>query len=442
MLRAAHPAPAAGLCVRERLIIFGAALATRLVWVVVVGELPAGDAADYDEIALNVLSGDGFVARENWFGFSMYSWRAPAYPLVLTALYGLLGYSHLPVLILQSFIGAATAVLIFDLARALHPPSALLAGGFTAVYEPLVRVTCTVSTEPLFIFLMVLAVRLLTRSHCVSADGDDRAAGWVLCGLAIGAAALTRPVGLLLWPVQVLMWYSPKRRRAASVRSSTRRTLWLSLGVILALTPWTLRNYRIHEALIPISTHGGFIFARSNAPEPDWKKGEQGWRIGRELFVSMPTEMQRNRYWFAQGLESIRSNPAHYVRLAGEKFLRFWYFYEPEYNLWFMSLLPFFAAGWGRYWRRDRYSLISALACSTVATFCLVLYAPVRFRLALEPFFIVFATSFVRDFWDRHGTKRTIGAIGTVVVANGVLWWQGEALRKSLLLVLVSWGLG
>ena len=54
-----------------------------------VGEIPNGDTSDYDEIAINLLLGKGFVATGNWFGFELRSWRPPLYPMFLASLYGL-----------------------------------------------------------------------------------------------------------------------------------------------------------------------------------------------------------------------------------------------------------------------------------------------------------------------------------------------------------------
>lgn len=425
-------------------IIFAAALAMRLFQVLTVGEIPTDDTADYDEIALNLLSGEGFVARENWFGFDMYSWRAPAHPFLLAAIYHVFGYDHTAPLIIQALIGAATAVVVYDLGRHLHPASAFLAGGLVAVYGPLIRATSTLSTEPLFILLTVTAVHQLTLSERLQLESTHLRYRLciVLCGILIAAAALTRPVGLVLLPVQVGIWYW--RARAVSGRGSGwfGRSLWLSLGVVVLIAPWTLRNYRVHDALVPISTHGGFIFAHSKTSDPDWRKKEQAWRIDREVFERMPTEIVRDRYWIQQGLDYIRTNPAHYVQLVGECLLRFWYFFEPQYNFWFMSVLPFCLAGVVRYGGRDRYLLLTSLITASIAVFTLILYASVRFRLTLEPFFLLYASSYLRDYWDRLGPERSTRTIGLVVLLNGLIWWQDEVLRRLLLGFIRQWNLG
>ncbi len=60
--------------------LFGGALAIRIFYVSLGYEVSPQDTSDYDEIALNLLQDGEFVARSNWHGFEMRSWRAPFYP--------------------------------------------------------------------------------------------------------------------------------------------------------------------------------------------------------------------------------------------------------------------------------------------------------------------------------------------------------------------------
>jgi 4-amino-4-deoxy-L-arabinose transferase-like glycosyltransferase len=405
--------------------LFALALALRLAYVLQEYPVPPQDTPDYDEIALNLLRGEGFVARQNWFGFEMRSWRAPFYPFFLAAVYGVCGHSHLAVEVVQAAVGATTVVLLCGLGLRLWPAAALPAGIFAAVYGPLVVSAGEVMSEVWFTFWLVLAAYLL------SAPGSRRAL--LGGGAAIGLAALTRPVGLLLWPAFILAEWSARRG------AGLRRGLWVGLALGATLLPWTARNYLVHGALVPISTHGGFIVARSNAAQPDWRR-EQGWGIARETFAQLPSEVERDRRWRSQGLEFIRSHPGAYLGLAAERFLRFWYFFQPGYNFWFMLLLPFFAAGLWRYGRREEFLLLSGLIAFSLAAFCLVLYSSVRFRLPLEPFFILFAAAAAEDLVRRRGRRAWL-LLGGAAALNLACWWQGEALRGLVLECLRGWGL-
>ena len=410
--------------------LFALAAAMRLGYASLGVEVPSQDTADYDEIAANLLAGEGFVARENWFGFDMRSWRAPLYPGFLAAVYGLFGSSHVPVKIAQSLLGAATAVLVYAIARAIRPQAALVAGVAASLYLPLVASASEVMTETLFTFLLVLALYLSISTRPTEEDGGPRL---MTVGVAIGLAALTRPVALLLWPMEML-----HSQLAGTGR--WRRCLWISLGVVATVAPWTARNFQVHSAFVPISTHGGFVFARSNGPSPDWKRAD-GWRIEKRTFERMPGEVERDRYWLAQGMQRVSGNPALYLRWVGERFLRFWYFFRPGYNFPFMVVLPLFAAGFLLFWRRRGFDLLAAVIVAFVFTFSTLLYGSARFRLPLEPLFILFAAAFAQFAWQRWGAGRTSALLGGLIAANGLVWLYEDRARAGLLGLLEAGGL-
>ena len=411
-----------------RWIVFGAAFLLRLGYIAQGGEVPPQDTPDYDEIALNLLAGEGFVARDAFHGAAMYSWRAPFYPFFLALVYLLCGYDHLWVKIAQALVGAATAVLIYDLGRRLYPPAALSAGLLLAVYGPLAASPNEVMTETWFAFWLVLAVHLLISPPAAAATL------WLGGGLAIGLAALTRPAGLLLLPAFALaaLWH----RQA----QWGRRTLWVGLGLCLAVGPWTLRNYLVHDAFVAISTHGGFIVARSNADNPDWRQ-PHAWGIQPSFMERFPTEVERDRYWWRQGLSWIAAHPAAYAQLVGERLLRFWYFMRPQYNFWLMVILPFFLAGLYHFWNRDGFFILSAFMGLSLAVFCLLLYGSSRFRLPLEPFFCLFAAAYLSAQRPHWSTPRTLTILGTVVGANVILYFGSAVLHQWVLNILTLWNL-
>ena len=418
--------------------VFIFALAIRLGNILISGERPGGDTSDYDEIALNILSGEGFVARENWHGFELRSWRPPLYPIFLATIYAVFGHDHLPVMLVQALLGAGAVLLLYLLSGRLHPPSALATGIIGSLYGPIIDGVNTVMSETVFTFLVLLSIHLCVRYVAGRAEPHEREQrsvqvrerwGWFATGVTIGLAALTRPAGLALWPVALLLpLWERNSGRAAVVQ--WRGWLLLSLGALMCLAPWTVRNYQVHDSFVAISTQAGFIFARSNTAEPAWRQ-ERGWGIERRVFERLPSEIERDRHWFRAGFEFIQAHPAWYLRLAMEKFLRFWYFMRPDYDFWYMSILPFFALGLWRYGGTEHFRYLSAFGVASLTLFCFVLYGSARFRLPLEPLFIVFATAYLCDNWQRRRAYTAL-AVGLVVVLNAVCWWQEESLRQLI----------
>lgn len=420
--------------------IFVLALIVRLGYVAADLPVPAQDTSDYDEIAANLLAGEGFVARGNWYGYALRSWRAPFYPFFLAAVYGIWGHSHLAVRLLQSLVGAGAAVLVYRLALLAVPRAALLAGVLAALYGPLAVSATEVMTETWYTFWSLLSVLLLwpvstapasAPHHGPHAHSPARA---ILGGAVLGLAALTRPVGLLLWPALALTAWS------TAGMAGLRRALTVGAATLCVLAPWTARNYHVHHALVPIATHGGFIIARSNADAPAWRQ-EHGWGIRPSVFARTPSEVERDRIWLRQGLDWIRSHPKAYLGLAAERFMRLWYFLRPDYNFWFMLMLPFAVAGLWHLGGRRELRLIVIFLILSVLVFSLVLYGAARFRLPLEPLLLILSAGTVVDGWRRLGPRVMSTLLAAAIALNLLLDWQDEVVRLALVNLLEQGGL-
>ena len=406
-------------------VIFCGALVVRLLHLYVGDAVPPQDTPDYDEIAANLINGDGFVSRENWFGYDMRSWRAPFYPFFLATVYALFGYSHLAVQLLQCGVGAATAVLVYRCAGLIRPAIAWGVGLLCIVYGPLVDVAREVMTETWFVFWVVLAVYLLLQVLLV--EGSHRRLYWA-AGAAVGMAALTRPEGITIWAAFGITAIWQLRGRGVALAS------WIGVALAVVLVPWSIRNYAIHGSFVPITTHGGFILARSHAPTPDWRL-EKGWGIEKGVFDQMPSEAERDLYWRAQGWTHIRSDPGRYLRYSAERFLRFWYFLRPGYNLWFMIVLPLFLAGAIRLGGRPEFRLLGVYILLSVFLYTFVLYGSTRFRLPLEPFFLVFAGAYVSQLAQQ--TRKGASLLVAAIVAINILFYTiQDPLRCAVLSVL------
>ena len=412
--------------------LFAGAAALRILYVSVAPEAPPQDTPDYDEIARNLLSGAGFVSHENWFGHPVRSWRAPGYPLMLAAVYGVAGPDHQAVRLVQAILGAATVVLVYLLALRVRPSAASLAGLAAALYPPLLASANEVMSECLFTGLLVAAL-------WAAVEGRHRGGRrWAFgTGALIALAGLTRPVGLLAAPavLAVAAWED----RAALGAWLRRWALPLGAGLVVTLAPWTARNAFVHGAFVPVATHGGFIVARSNADRPDWRRPD-GWRIDRGEFEAVPGEVERDRRWLRQGLGWIAGHPIEYLRLAAERFLRFWYFFQPGYNAAFVLAAPFWVCGLMRWGRSPGFRYPAAVFVLSAAVFCFVLYGSTRFRLPLEPLLLVFGAAAAHEGW-RRGGRRFAGACAGWAALQGLIWWHEEAARAAVIAALEAGGL-
>jgi 4-amino-4-deoxy-L-arabinose transferase-like glycosyltransferase len=92
--------------------------------------------------------------------------------------------------------------------------------------------------------------------------------GWgyaIAAGLCMGFATLTQP-SFLLFPAVIL---GIEILRGNSTLPAIGRTTVFSIALLIAVLPWTYRNYLVFHRFVLISTNGGSVFYRANNPLAD-----------------------------------------------------------------------------------------------------------------------------------------------------------------------------
>jgi 4-amino-4-deoxy-L-arabinose transferase-like glycosyltransferase len=188
------------------------------------------------------------------------AYRAPGFPLVLAVGRMLLGDSLLGPRLLQALIAAAGAGLVGIVAHQIWGRRTALAATALAAVAPLMVVySGSLISEPLFVTLELGAL-----ACALAAREDPRWARWVVAaGLLGGAAALTRPAGLVLLLALAL---------CAGAR---KPALALVVVGLLTVAPWTIRNAVTFHAFVPVSTEAGNTLAGTYN---DQSAGDGLWR--------------------------------------------------------------------------------------------------------------------------------------------------------------------
>lgn len=363
-----------------------------------------GDALAYDAWAQRLAAGD-------WLGDTVF-YQAPLYPYFLGVIYSLAGHDLWVVKVTQSLLGACSCVFVGRAAAVLFSRRAgLLAGFLAALCPPLVFFDCLIQKAVLDTFFFTLACLL-----CVSAAARAGRWRWLAAGLALGLLVLTRENALALLPLPLLWAFQHGRWRAA---------LLALAGIALVLLPVMIRNRAVggdfqlttmqmgpnfyignnenangtYQPLLP--WRGDAKYERTDATELAEKEA------GRAL-----TPGEVSSFWMNKSLDYIRSQPGHWLRLMGKKWLLVWNAAElgdteeqaayaayspilrlPAWFLHFGVLCPLAVAGavwtW-RDWRRT-WLLLALGFCyaASVAAF----YVFARYRLPLFPIAIVFASA-------------------------------------------------
>lgn len=354
------------------------------------------DAQSYDTLATNLLKGEGLWMEDyrglyGERGVPVRSFRPVMMPLYLAGVYSVLGHSFLPARVGLLILSSLSCVFVYVLGRRLvGETGSWFAGLGTAVYPRLIYYSPMLSTETLYIFLLLLVTVLLYRSA-------ERMGwwNWVVTGVVFSMAVLTRSVLGAFLPVLVLWFIVYQDSRKAGFRNY----VVMCMGAVVGLSPWVVRNYIVHGEFVPLTTEGGFTLWVTNNEK--FKGGGTNYLPEDKTPLLGKTETQIDRTLYRMGLEYIRKNPGIFLKNAIRKFVDFWRPYpRPSQVGWkpalvsALSFLPVLVlAIWGMIayrwkWREHWlvYLLIIYYTCIHM-----VFMSVTRYRLPLEPYLIIFA---------------------------------------------------
>ena len=237
------------------------------------------DSPEYHMMATQLAAGVGYIATDG----TPYVYRVPGYPFFLSLCYRVCGPNRVLALWVQVVLASLIPLLIFFLSLALFPMQLALAKAaslLSAVHIGFLVSAGSLMTESLFLlfFLSFLLWFVLQLQKPPRAPGGKKTfeqsylydpcpepgcegpsylelfgdvqvqgtqarvpvlpPGFFLAGLLLGIASLIRPVGPLVFALS-LLWVV-----VASVQR-VRRGLSLTLGWLVVVTPWLVRNYLI-----------------------------------------------------------------------------------------------------------------------------------------------------------------------------------------------------
>jgi 4-amino-4-deoxy-L-arabinose transferase-like glycosyltransferase len=331
-MRSVRPFRTLVVVVNSPQVVFLAALTARLG--VLSQLLPANawrDFYQYNEpahIAWSVLSGFGFSSP--WANTVMMptAQQPPVYPYLLAGIFKLAGvYSYRSLWIavgLNAILSAITAVVILKIGkRTFGASTGVLAAWIWScwIYEAVVSIRLWESS----LSALLLAIGLLLLPELAD-SGRPRL--WLIFGALAGVAALTNTTLLSVFPFFWLWLWTCCRRRGFSGGK------WLAASVcvcVLIVLPWTLRNYRTFDQLVPIRDNFGLEL---------WLGNHEGVThvFDNDFPILDPTEYNRlGETGFMKmkrnvALQFIGRNPETFLRLSARRVFQFWS--APENSGW------------------------------------------------------------------------------------------------------------
>jgi len=188
------------------------------------------DTRHYDRAAQSLLNGQGFGEKY---------YRAPLYPLLMAAVYGVVGHSFTAMRCLECLLGVWMCWLIYRLvARWYGDRAALWAALIAALFPHFILLTGILYPTNLFTLLLLSALMLLLK-----ADNRPDALPVIGSGLLAALASLTVASFFFIVPVW-LIWLV-----CAKGGKGWKKALLFSITFMVVLSPWTLRNYQKYGRL-------------------------------------------------------------------------------------------------------------------------------------------------------------------------------------------------
>jgi hypothetical protein len=322
-------------------ILFGFALSVRI-WVLL-KLLPAQMQAGFYEkneparIAWCLVSGYGFSSPWPHTALAPTAQQPPVYPCLLAGIFQLTGaytYASLWVAVgLNAAASSLTAVLILKLGkRDFGVATGIVAAWIWAVwvYEAVVSVRLWESS--LSALMLVCALQLLGSLEQSSATTD-----WLLFGLLGAISALTNTTLLSLFPFfWAGLWLSHRRRGETSAK-----LLLVSVAAcVLALLPWSLRNYARFHRFIPVRDNLGLELWIGNHPGVTHLYDFSGFPLRDPAEYNRLGELGFMEAERAIAVRFIAQHPREFLRLSAERCFAYWT--SPEPALW----LPFGLLAW------------------------------------------------------------------------------------------------
>lgn len=169
---------------------------------------------------------------------------------------------------LQCLAGALLVPALGLLGRsAFGERAGLGAAGLAAFYPELVWFAAHFWAETLFTVLLWWGIERLAAS-----DAGGSSAAAAVAGLLFGLAILTRETVLYFVPLAAL-WLAWRRPGGG------RRALLFALVSLLVVVPWTIRNYRVFGAFVPVSTAGALNLWQGNTRLTRQEVYEEYWAV-------------------------------------------------------------------------------------------------------------------------------------------------------------------
>ncbi len=276
-------------------IVCGASFILRLVVLRVVHWLPGAPAP-------NIYG--------SWVFYENSAIYPPGHTIVTTAIQFLLGHSFAAVALFVSAMVVGVTLMVFQLARKAYGEKTARLSALAIAFMPSWLLYGNMEYDLILGFFEVLLIFLFFQR-----TPQKHTLFWlILYGLLMGFTCLVKPI-VLVFPIIVFVIYLGLRIKWWP---ALKKAAIIAVFMLVAISPWTIRNYLVMNKFVPLSTNLGVILHTANNPEAT------GLEMMMKPTPDMTDEVVMNRLRIRLALDYIRNHPGHFLQLMGYRIVWTW----------------------------------------------------------------------------------------------------------------------
>ncbi|HRW09005.1 MAG TPA: glycosyltransferase family 39 protein [Caldilineaceae bacterium] len=396
------------------LAILAVALLLRIGAALYLGNTVSGLSGANDEITYSMLghrfaTGHGMTFPEPWYPWiaadAPQSYFSYTFSLFIAGIYKLFGFYPLAARLVMALLSTAIVGMVYLLGRRLFSETvALLAAGIAAIYAYLIFYGAALVTETPFTLALMITLYVAVRIRERELQGIW---AWCLLGVILAIAVLSRVAVIFFVPI-LLLWLYWSLRQEIKLPM-----LFIPLVMIgLALLPLTSRNYQLWGEFALSEAQFGHVFWNGNHP------GHMGNFHPFKVFpipedvLTLNNDVLITNTLLHMAVANILADPWNFVMLTITRLRELFVFWPTSDSTLQANLLRVFSFGlivpfalYGIAANLRRFGELAPIYLFFIIHVGVyaVTWTMVRYRVPLDPFFILFAAHTLTRF---YGTLR------------------------------------
>ena len=356
----------------------------------------SGDTVQYYKISQNLLAGNGFSLD----GVNPSARRAPGYPLFIAGVYFLLPDHVISVYLLQIVFDVLTFLLFCNIISLLWKDEkiTLIFAVLYATYYPLLIYSGSIISENLFMVIF--------SGFIYASVKNFKSPGMVISfvmGLALSAATLVRATPLFMLILMIPLFYMMK----SDLKSRLLNFGLFLAGFFLLLAPWTMRNYVVFDAFLPVTVGTGVQLYDGTHAGYDGTTAARQSAFDEGIVSPGDSEVEKDRKLMKFAVERLKTQPISVtLTLFAKQLTRTWFnvpFAKQSfrtYMLFFWHILLLLFAGYGLW--KSKPLRMEHIFLLLIPIYFTVVHMPfpsyVRYIIPIMPLIMIYSSKGFFDF--------------------------------------------